>query len=113
MRSAAWTDSDRLADAHVGGAERCPLWRLVGRMAGPLPAADLRAGKEAQKAVQATQLRVAKVAREIIEESPALHMTGGKAPGLEAAISAAQARRNELETRLSGSQVREAAGLAV
>jgi hypothetical protein len=58
------------------------------------------AGGDGAKAVQATQLRVAKAARQIIEASPAPHTAGGKVPGAEAAIAAAQARRAELEARL-------------
>jgi len=58
------------------------------------------AGGDGARAVQATQLRVAKTARQLIEASAAPHTTGGKAPGVEAAITAAQARRAELEARL-------------
>lgn len=58
------------------------------------------AGENGAKAVQATQVRVAKAARQIIESSSAPHSGGGRVPGVEAAISAAQARRAELEARL-------------
>ena len=58
------------------------------------------AGEAGAKAVQATQLHVAKAARQIIESSSAPHTGGGRVPGVEAAISAAQARRAELEARL-------------
>ena len=58
------------------------------------------AGEDGAKAVQATQLRVARAARQIIEASPAPHAVGGKVPGVEAAITAAQSRRAELEARL-------------
>jgi hypothetical protein len=54
----------------------------------------------ASRAVQATQLRVAKTSRQIIESSTAPHTGGGRVPGVEAAITAAQARRAELEARL-------------
>jgi hypothetical protein len=58
------------------------------------------AGEAGAKAVQATQLRVAKTARQIIESSSAPHTGGGRVPGVEVAIAAAQARRAELEARL-------------
>jgi hypothetical protein len=58
------------------------------------------AGENVAKAVQATQLRVAKTARQLIESSSAPHTGGGRVPGVEAAISAAQARRAVLEARL-------------
>jgi hypothetical protein len=58
------------------------------------------AGEAGAKAVQATQLRVAKTSRQIIESSSAPHSGGGRVPGVEAAITAAQARRAELEARL-------------
>jgi hypothetical protein len=57
------------------------------------------AGEAGAKAVQATQLRVAKTSRQIIESSSAPHTGGGRVPGVEAAIAAAQARRAELEAR--------------
>lgn len=59
------------------------------------------AGEDGAKAVQATQLRVAKAARQIIEASPALHTAGGKVPGVEAAVMAAHARRAELEASVT------------
>jgi hypothetical protein len=58
------------------------------------------AGEAGAKAVQATQLRVAKAARQIIESSSAPHSGGGRVPGVEVAISAARARRAELDARL-------------
>jgi hypothetical protein len=58
------------------------------------------AGENGAKAVQATQARVATAARQLIEASPAAHTTGGKVPGVQAAIAAAQQRRSELELRL-------------
>jgi hypothetical protein len=58
------------------------------------------AGEAGAKAVQATQIRVAKTSRQIIESSTAPHTGGGRVPGVEAAITAAQARRAELEARL-------------
>jgi hypothetical protein len=69
------------------------------------------AGEGGARAVQATQLRVARAARQIIEASPAPHAAGGKVPGAEAAITAAQTRRAELEARLVGPPVVEAAGV--
>jgi hypothetical protein len=42
---------------------------------------------------------VATAARQLIEASPAAHATGGKVPGVQAAIAAAQQRRSELEVR--------------
>jgi hypothetical protein len=59
------------------------------------------AGEDAGRAVQATQLQVAKAAREIVEASPAPHAGGGRVPGAEAAIAAARSRRSELEARLA------------
>jgi hypothetical protein len=58
------------------------------------------AGEAGAKAVQATQLRVAKTSRQIIESSSAPHTGGGRVPGVDAAIAASQARRAELEARL-------------
>jgi hypothetical protein len=57
------------------------------------------AGEAGASAVQATQGRVARTARQIIEASPAPHTRGGKVPGAELAVAAAQARRAELEGR--------------
>ena len=51
------------------------------------------AGEDGAKAVVATQGRVATAARQIIEASPAPHLSGGKAPGVEAAIAAARSAR--------------------
>jgi len=59
------------------------------------------AGEDGAKAVQATQARVATAARQLIDASPAEHTTGGKVPGVQAAIAAAQQRRTELEARLA------------
>ncbi len=59
------------------------------------------AGDTGAKAVQATQLRVAKAARQIIAASTASHSTGGKVPGAGAVIEAAETRRAELEARLA------------
>ena len=61
------------------------------------------AGEEAAKAVAATQARVATAARNIIDASPAPHLAGGRPPGFEAAVAAAQSRREGLDTRLGGS----------
>jgi len=58
------------------------------------------AGEDAAKAVAATQARVATAARHIIDTSPAAHLSGGRPPGFEAAVAAAQARREGLGTRL-------------
>ena len=49
------------------------------------------AGQDGVKAVRATATRVASAAKSIIEASTAIHGTGGRAPGLEAAL---QARRD-------------------
>jgi predicted transcriptional regulator of viral defense system len=59
------------------------------------------AGEDGANAVQATQARVATAARQLIDASPAPHTTGGKVPGVQAAIAAAQQRRSELEVRLA------------
>ncbi len=48
------------------------------------------AGPDGVKAVRATATRVASAAKAIIEASTAIHGTGGRAPGVEAAL---QARR--------------------
>jgi hypothetical protein len=69
------------------------------------------AGDNAAKAVQATQQRVATTARLIIEASPAPHTSGGRVPGAEAAIAAAQARRCELEARMSAVPEVDAVGV--
>ena len=57
------------------------------------------AGEDAAKAVTATQARVATAARQIIDASPATHVGGGRPPGVEAAVAAAQARRDGLGAR--------------
>ena len=59
------------------------------------------AGEDGAKAVVATQGRVAKAARQIIDASPAPHVSGGKAPGADAAVAAARSARVGLEGRLS------------
>ena len=59
------------------------------------------AGEDGAKAVVATQGRVAKAARQIIESSPAPHLSGGKPPGADAAAAAARSARVGLERRLS------------
>jgi len=59
------------------------------------------AGEDGAKAVVATQGRVAKAARQIIEASPALHLSGGKVPGADAAVAAARSARVGLEGWLS------------
>jgi hypothetical protein len=69
------------------------------------------AGEDGARAVQATQLRVARAARQIIEASPAPHAGGGKVPGAEAAVTAAQPRRAELEARLDAQLTGEPAGV--
>jgi hypothetical protein len=61
------------------------------------------AGEDAGKAVTATQARVATAARHIIDASPAAHLSGGRPPGVEAAVAAAQARREGLGTRFGES----------
>lgn len=55
------------------------------------------AGEDGAKAVVAAQGRVAAAARQIIEASPAPHVSGGKVPGAAAAIAAARARRAGVE----------------
>jgi hypothetical protein len=69
------------------------------------------AGEDGARAVQATQLRVARAARQVIEASPAPHAAGGRVPGAEAAVTAAQARRAELEVRLVAPPSVEPAGV--
>jgi len=51
------------------------------------------AGEDGAKAIQATQARVAQVARAIIDASPAPHVTGGRPPGVDEAIVAAHAAK--------------------
>ncbi len=51
------------------------------------------AGEEGAKAVAGAQGRVATAARQIIEASPAPHVSGGRAPGAPAAIAAARSAR--------------------
>jgi hypothetical protein len=51
------------------------------------------AGDDPAKAVQATQARVGRAARSIIEASPAPHYPGGKVPGAAAAVEAARQAR--------------------
>ena len=46
------------------------------------------AGQDGATAVRATASRVASAARSIIEASTATHGTGGRAPGMEAALQA-------------------------
>ena len=53
------------------------------------------AGQDGVKAVRATASRVASAAQSIIEASTANHRTGGRAPGMEAAL---QARRDTTPT---------------
>jgi hypothetical protein len=69
------------------------------------------AGEDGARAVQATQLRVARAARQIIKASPAPHAAGGKVQGAEAAITAAQSRRAELEARMVAPPAVEPAGV--
>ncbi len=51
------------------------------------------AGDDPVKAIQATQARVGRAARSIIEASPAPHVPGGKVPGASAAVEAARLAR--------------------
>ena len=51
------------------------------------------AGDDPAKAVQATQARVGRAARSIIEASPAPHDPGGKVPGAAAAVEVARQAR--------------------
>ena len=60
------------------------------------------AGEDGAKALLATQDRVARVARQIIEASPAPHTGGGRDPGAEVALAAQRERRAELDHRLEG-----------
>lgn len=53
------------------------------------------AGNDPAKAIAATQARVSQAAKAILEASPALHTTGGKVPGVEQAVAAARAGREE------------------
>ena len=59
------------------------------------------AGTDTAKAVAATQGRVAKAARQIIEASPAPHLSGGKVPGTDAALASARSAKVGFEARLS------------
>jgi hypothetical protein len=68
-------------------------------------------GEDGGTAVQATQLRVARAARQIVEASPAPHVFGGRVPGAEAAITTAQSRHAELEARLVAPPPVEPAGV--
>ena len=56
------------------------------------------AGEDGAKAVRATASRVASAAQSIIEASTATHGTGGRAPGVEAAL---QARHDMTRTEIS------------
>ena len=51
------------------------------------------AGDDPVKAIQATQARVGRAAKSIIEASPAPHVPGGKVPGATAAVEAARQAR--------------------
>lgn len=68
------------------------------------------AGEDGAKAVAATQGRVATAARQIIEASPAPHVSGGKAPGAAAAIAAARSAREA--GAAAGRRARSAAEVA-
>ena len=59
-------------------------------------------GDEGAKAVRATASRVASAAQSIIEASTATHGTGGRAPGVEAAL---QARHDMTRTKTSGPEI--------
>lgn len=61
------------------------------------------AGENGGKAVAATQSRVAGAAHRIIEASSASHFGGGRPPGTEAAVAAAQDRRDRLGPGLGAS----------
>lgn len=60
------------------------------------------AGGDGIKAVQATQHRVASASKEIIEASPSVHLTGGRAPGSELIIERAELRRHRGAQTTSG-----------
>ena len=51
------------------------------------------AGDDPAKAIQATQARVGRAARSIIEASPAPHDPGGKVPGASTAVEVARQAR--------------------
>jgi hypothetical protein len=69
------------------------------------------AGDAGSKAVLATQDRVGRAARMILDASPALHEPGGRVPGAEAALAASQERRAQLEAEMSSSGVEPVAAL--
>jgi len=58
------------------------------------------AGEDWAKAVARTQHRVASAARQVIEASPAPHLSGGKAPGAETALAAAHGTKMGSEHRV-------------
>lgn len=62
------------------------------------------AGDDGTKAVRTTASRVASAARSIIEASTAVHGTGGRAPGMEAAL---QARRDTTRAKTPVPEVRQ------
>ena len=68
------------------------------------------AGQDGAKAVRATASRVASAAQSIIEASTAAHGTGGRAPGVEAAL---QARRDTTRSETPAPELwhREAHGI--
>lgn len=61
------------------------------------------AGHDPVREVAATQARVAQAARSLLEVSPAEHTSGGRVPGVQAAVTAARqardAARRQTETR--------------
>jgi hypothetical protein len=65
------------------------------------PYCSVWSGEAGTRAILATQDRVARAARVILDASPAPHDSGGRAPGAEAALAAAQERRAGLEARTS------------
>jgi hypothetical protein len=58
------------------------------------------AGDDGAKAIQATQARVARAARIIIDASPVVHNEGGRPPGAAVVAATAKARRSALVERL-------------
>lgn len=71
------------------------------------------AGEEGAKAVSATQSRVATASRQIIDASPAPHVSGGRAPGAEAAIASARSSRPGATPQAPAEVAAEPAGVGL
>ena len=54
-------------------------------------------GEDVAREIAATQRRVHEAATAILEVSPAAHETGGRVPGVEAAVEARRQARNSVE----------------